>query len=165
MMDRGQGLATHDPRLEHQQQQHQPYDSQPSPIPRNHLSRSVSYPTASHNPYSMQTHENVSSSSLPMSQPKDDPSGSYAGLGISMQSAEPSQNQALQSLDSPFRSQSSQFQYSQAQPPTPSFPVLRSSSPASSVWSASDTSPSNHLSGFIPRLHKCAPLSTFSNAC
>ena len=165
MMDRGQGHPTHDPRLELQQQQHQPYDSQPSPIPRNHLSRSVSYPTASHNPYTMQIHENMSSNSLPVSQHKDDPSGSYAGLGISMQSTENSQIQNLQSPDSPFRTQSNQFQYSQAQPPTPSFPVLRSSSPASSVWSASDTSPSNNLSGFIPRLHKCVSLFTVSNAC
>jgi hypothetical protein len=164
MMDRGQSLSTHDPRLERQQQQQQPYDTQPSPIPRNHVSRSVSYPMAAQNPYAMQIHENMSSSSLPMSHHKDEPQASYPGLGISLQSSDNSPNQGLHSPDSPFRAQSSHFIYGQGQPSTPSVPVLRSSSPASSIWSTSDTGASNNLSGFIPRLHKYAPLFMVSDA-
>src|SRR5579859_5027535 len=113
-MDSGQSLSTNDQRLQQQQQQQQqrqPYDPQPSPIPRNHLSRSVSYPSQPQNPYSMQILDNMSSSSLPMSHRKDDPNSSYVGLGITLQSADNPQNQGLQSPDSPFRAQSSHFPY------------------------------------------------------
>jgi len=155
MMDRGQ-----------QQQHHQTHDSQPQPQtydpqqqpPRAHLSRSVSYPVPAQTQYSTQIHENLSSSSLPVSHHKNDSTATqYAGLGISMQGGtdNTSQSQLLPSPDSPFSAQLLSRYGGTGQPPTPSFPNLRSSSPASSVWSASDQGTSSSaLSGFIPRLHK-----------
>lgn len=145
MMDRGQSLSTHDQRqLEHHQ--HQTYDSQPSPNPRSHLSRSVSYPATTQTSYTAQIHDPNSSHR------KDDQNVTYAGLGISVPSStDNSQSHLVPSPESPF---ATHMRYTTGQPPTPSFPTLRSSSPASSIWSASDPGTSNNLSGFIPRLHK-----------
>src|SRR5271170_5229240 len=161
MMDRGQQQQQqHRPNTHDGHQQPQSYDP-PSQPPRSHLSRSVSYPVPTQNSYSPQIHENISSSSLPVSHHKTESNASttqYAGLGISMQGNDNSQSHLLPSPDSPFSTQLLSRYGGTGQPPTPSFPNVRSSSPASSVWSASDqgTSSSN-LSGFIPRLHKYLP--------
>ena len=143
------------------QQQPQSYEP-PTHPPRSHLSRSISYPVPTQNSYSTQIHENLSSSSLPVSHHKTESTSTtatqYAGLGISLQGNDNSQPQLLPSPDSPFSSQLLNRYGGTGQPPTPSFPNLRSSSPASSVWSASDQGTSSStLSGFIPRLHKYFP--------
>jgi hypothetical protein len=151
MMDRGQP-SPHDQR--HQQQSQQPYETQPSPAPRSHLSRSISYPVPTQNSYAAQIPENISSTSLPMSQPKEE---QYAGLGISVPTNENPHPHLLPSPDSPFGTQPLLSRYGTGQPLTPSFPILRSSSPASSVWSASDPGTTTNLSGFIPRLYKYLP--------
>jgi hypothetical protein len=172
MMDRGLTLSSHDHRQldpqqrqpqqqqqrpydtqqqQQQQQQQQPYDTQPSPIPRSQLSsRATSYSAPAQNPYTAQTNENVLSNT--MLRPHKDPAA-YVGLGISAQSADSAQSLVLPSPDSPFTAHPMVSRYS-GQPPTPSFPTLGSSSPASSVWSASDHGTTSNLSGFIPRLHK-----------
>lgn len=153
MMDRGQ-QSPHDHRQLDTQQHSQSYDSQPSTAHRSHLSRSISYPVTTQAAYTSQIHDNMSSSSLPTPHPKDDQSSSYAGLGISIQVNDNTQSHLLPSPDSPFGTQLVS-RYATGQPLTPSFPTLRSSSPASSIWSTSDHgTSSNNLSGFIPRLHK-----------
>jgi hypothetical protein len=144
-MDRGQNLSTHDQRQQLEHHQHQTYDPQISPNPRSHLSRSISYPAATQTSYTAQIHD----SNAPHR--KDDQNPTYAGLGISVPSTDNSQTHLVPSPDSPF---ATHMRYSTGQPQTPSFPTLRSSSPASSIWSASDPGTSNNLSGFIPRLHK-----------
>ena len=151
MMERGQ-QSHHDQRP---QSNSQPYDPQPSPVPRSHLSRSISYPAATQGSYAVQIHDNGSSGSLPVSTHKEEQGLSYAGLGISVQGSDGGQSSLLPSPDSPFGAHLLS-RHGAGQPSTPSFPALRSSSPASSVWSASDqgTSSSNPSGGFIPRLHK-----------
>jgi len=154
-MDRNsQGLSSHDQRQFEHPNPH--YDPQPSPLSRQHLSRSISYPTTTADSYAAQSHENMNSSSLSLSQQREDQTQTYAGLGITLPSGTDSgTSQVLASPDSPFATQSMASRYLSGQPPTPSFPALRSSSPASSVWSASDAGNSVPVSsGFIPRLHK-----------
>lgn len=161
-MDRGQQQQSrpdHRRQLDHGQQQHaQTYDPQPPhKHPRSHLSRSISYPVPIPVSYSPQIHDNTSSGSLPASHPKDTQNPSYAGLGMPLQGNDNPQSHVLPSPDSPFGTQLLS-RHGTGQPPTPSFPALRSSSPASSIWSTSDQgTSSNNLSGFIPRLHKYFP--------
>ena len=162
MMNRGlqQQSLPHQQHTQHNDGQQQPQQSygtqQPQPLPRSHLSRSISYPVPTQSSYVAQRHENTSSSSLPVPHRDDESNTSqYTGLGISMQGNENSQSQLLPSPDSPFNAQLLSRYPGAGQPPTPSFQNLRSSSPASSVWSASDHGTSSTgLSGFIPRLHK-----------
>ena len=163
MMDRAHSLTTHDHRhLDQQQQQPQQqqhhYDTKPSLGHRQQLSRSLSYSAPSTIPYASQSQENVLSSSLPLSHTKDD-QAAYTGLGITSQSADNVTSQGLPAPDSPFAQNLLSSRYTQGQPPTPSFQGLRSSSPASSVWSASasDHGAPSTVSGFIPRLHKYPP--------
>lgn len=165
--------SSHDPRqpiqLEHTIS-HTHYDPYPlSPLPRQHLSRSVTYPNPTLAPsYAQMQDQNLSSSSLPLSQtPKDDQTQAYIGLGITLPpsttntSTENPTPQIHASPESPFGTHAmlSARYPGTGQPPTPSFPTLRSSSPASSTWSASDTgnSVAPASSGFIPRLHKYVP--------
>jgi len=160
MMDRGQ----QPPSQHHDQRHFEPpqYDSQPSPAPpRSHLSRSISYPITTQNSYTPQIHDNLSSTSLPK-EDRNSSSSSYAGLGISIQGNDNTQtHHLLPSPDSPFGIPLVS-RYGAGQPPTPSFPTLRSSSPASSIWSASDQGTSSStLNGFIPRLHKYISLFHF----
>lgn len=149
MMDRNLNLSSHDHHQQGQHQQH--YDPQPSPLQRSQFSRPASYSAPTQNPYT-QTNDNVSNT-MPLTHQKDDQSA-YIGLGITTQSTDNVQSLLLPSPDSPFTTHPMMSRYGTGQPPTPSFPTLRSSSPASSVWSASDHGTSSNLSGFIPRLHK-----------
>lgn len=141
--------------LEGGQEQQQPFDPQASSAPRSHLSRSMSFSATTQNTYTTQIHDNMSSTSLPASHHKDNSNTSYAGLDLSIQVNDNAQSHLLPSPDSPFGAQAVSRYGAGQQPPTPSFPTLRSSSPTSSNWSTSDHgNSSSNLSGFIPRLHK-----------
>ena len=148
-------MSFHDQRpLEHPNPH---YELQPSPVPRQNLSRSISYPASAATSYAAQIHENISSTSPSMSQQqKEEQAQTYAGLGITLPSnPEQGTSQVHTSPESPFGTQTMLSRFGTGHSQTPSFPALRSSSPASSVWSASDAGNSAPVSsGFIPRLHK-----------
>jgi len=160
MMDRTPSEIDKRRLLEQQSTQH--YEPLQSPAARGHVSRSLSYSGVT--PQTAFPSENIptvlpgqkETASYVLPTPKSEGS-SYGGLGISIQQAqqaEQTQSNLLPSPDSPFVL----ARYGTSQPVTPSFPTIRSTSPASSVWSASASdhgaSATTNLSGFIPRLHK-----------